>query len=1557
MKLNLTNSRHYTVSQEDIGDQTYSENPEGKMNLLKWVKLSLMVSMLLGGLALPAFSATQTVSSTADSGAGSLRLAITNATAGDTVVFNLTYPATITLSSTLSIAKNLSIKGPGVASLTINGNNAVRVFDITAGTITISDLTISNGRSAVASETGAGIRLGGLANLTLDRCKINNCSLNHSMSSTYGGGISVAATATLTVLRSYFYQNSVPMGPNLPPGQGYGGAIDNLGTLTVVDSTFEGNSAYQGGALHERSVGKVVTLEGCTFSGNTSDNQGVVAHFGNSSFNVINCTITKNYSTNGSNSWEAGLSVYNNSGIPTPGGTFTLKNTVVAGNVATTGGGDSDIYFDPTGLYSGGITFTFISGGYNLIGSVGSNDAYYTWGTGDVRGTEGFPQNASLANLVGNGGYVSSHLPNAGSLAINPVSSNGSVFVDGRGYLRAGATSEKGATEYLGTLPVATAASGITGSGFSANWNTVTGATGYLLDVATDTAFTAMVTGYRGLDVGNLLTYSVTGLSAGTTYYYRVRGYSGLHHTYYTNTVSVTTTNPPTATTGTATSITSTGTTLNGTVNANGYSSTVTFDYGLTTGYGSSITASQSPVSGASNTAVSAAVSGLTCNTTYHFRAKGISTGGTSNGSDATFTTGACNAAPTDIALSASSIDENVIANTTVGTLSTTDPDGGTFSYTLVSGAGSTDNASFNISGSSLRITSSPNYEVKNSYSVRIRSTDQSGLYFEKPFAIAINDLLETPVIFSISQPSGPAAGGTSVTLTGTSFTGTTGVTFGGAAATNVIVVSDTQITLSTPAGTGSNNSVVVKSPGGFSSGTTLFTYIPAPTVSSILPASGSPLGGTTVTISGTDFTGATSVTIGGSAAAGITVVNATTITATTPVGTLGVRDVAVTTPGGTGTGAGLFTYNSTPTDISFSASSIDENVAANSTVGTLSTTDPDAGNTFTYTLVSGTGSTDNASFNISVDNLRITNSPNYEVKSSYSVRVRSTDQGGLYFEKAFTITINDLTEVPVITGISPSSGTAAGGTSVTITGTSFTGTTGVTIGGAAASNVVVVSDSQITLTTPAGTGPNNSVVVTSPGGISSEMIMFTYIPVPTVTTDAVSGVTTSAATMNGTVNANNADSTVCFEYGATASYGSGCIAASPATVSGVTNTPVSLAVSGLTALTTYHFRAVASSLSGTTNGADQTFTTAAALAAPAITSANSASWNYGVGSSFTVNATGNPTAALKRTGALPAGVSFHDNGNGTATISGTPNVSGSFAIFIIATNSQGNANQSFTMTVAAAANISSLSALDTAIAVSPDRHLFGVVAQGSCSGEIPFTVTNRSAASVTFGTVGKGGNDAAEYTISGDNCSSQAVAAGASCTVGVKFCPGAATQGSKSAQLEIPHDGMTVTAFLYNHETLQEEAARRIPSVLSALNIPTTIQPGQQYTITWSLLGYDDDYLSRIALFNCAGVPAGTCGDSFASNFSDSGNLPAVSTNASSWSYNGVTSNQFNYSYTFTAPASATDMVIRFYRKTAADDAAGKGSLSLLIPGNLLQSGTEYYDLSGRRLKHAVAP
>jgi hypothetical protein len=88
----------------------------------------------------------------------------------------------------------------------------------------------------------------------------------------------------------------------------------------------------------------------------------------------------------------------------------------------------------------------------------------------------------------------------------------------------------------------------------------------------------------------------------------------------------------------------------------------------------------------------------------------------------------------------------------------------------------------------------------------------------------------------------------------------------------------------------------------------------------------------------------------------------------------------------------------------------------------------------------------------------------------------------------------------PTVTGIVPSSGPAAGGTSVTITGTNFTGATGVTIGGTAAASVVVVSSTSITAVTPAGTAGTASVVVTTAGGSNAANTLFTYIGSQSIT-------------------------------------------------------------------------------------------------------------------------------------------------------------------------------------------------------------------------------------------------------------------------------------------------------------------------------------------------------------------------------------------------------------------------------------------------------------------------
>jgi hypothetical protein len=459
-----------------------------------------------------------------------------------------------------------------------------------------------------------------------------------------------------------------------------------------------------------------------------------------------------------------------------------------------------------------------------------------------------------------------------------------------------------------------------------------------------ETDVTKNVNGTTGTET---FSKSVTGLLNGTTYY--VQAYAtNSEGTSYGSVQSFTTQALPSVTTTAITTYTSTSASLGGHVTADGGATVI--ERGVV--YSAS-DATPTIAEGGTKVAIgsgtgtySQSVVSLSSLTLFYVNAYATNSIGTSYGTAVSFTTIAANSAPTDIALSASAINENATANSTVGTLSSTDADtGNTFTYTLVSGTGSTDNASFNISGSNLQITNSPDYETKSSYSVRVRTTDQGSLYTEKVFTITITNVNEAPADIALS------ASAINENVTANSSVGTfsstdpdTGNTF----------------TYTLVSGTGSTNNASFNISG------------------SSLRITNSP-----------DYETKSSYTVR---------------VRTNDQGSLYTEKAFTIT---------ITNVNESPTDIALSASAIDENVAANSTVGTLSSTDTDTGNTFTYTLVSGTGSTDNASFNISGSNLHITNSPDFETKSSYSVRIRSTDQGGLYYEKYFTITINDVNELP----------------------------------------------------------------------------------------------------------------------------------------------------------------------------------------------------------------------------------------------------------------------------------------------------------------------------------------------------------------------------------------------------------------------------------------------------------------------------------------------------------------------------------------------------------------
>jgi uncharacterized protein (TIGR02145 family) len=163
----------------------------------------------------------------------------------------------------------------------------------------------------------------------------------------------------------------------------------------------------------------------------------------------------------------------------------------------------------------------------------------------------------------------------------------------------------------------------------------------------------------------------ISGFTPTSVIHFRIKATSSAG-TVYSNDQTLTTIATPIAITDAATSVTATAAILNGTVNANYSLTTVIFDYGITSSFGSVITASQSPVSGSVLTTVSAALSGLTAGTLYHYKVKTENAAGITEGSDITFTTGPAVSLPTVTTTAISTI-----TTTTAATSANVTSDGG----------------------------------------------------------------------------------------------------------------------------------------------------------------------------------------------------------------------------------------------------------------------------------------------------------------------------------------------------------------------------------------------------------------------------------------------------------------------------------------------------------------------------------------------------------------------------------------------------------------------------------------------------------------------------------------------------------------------------------------------------------------------------------------------------------------------------------------------------------------------------------------------------------------
>ena len=285
-----------------------------------------------------------------------------------------------------------------------------------------------------------------------------------------------------------------------------------------------------------------------------------------------------------------------------------------------------------------------------------------------------------------------------------------------------------------------------------------------------------------------------------------------------------------------------------------------------------------------------------------------------------------------------------------------------------------------------------------------------------------------------------------------------------------------------TPAGTDTVD-VTVTTLGGTSatSSADFFTY--APTVYGVSPSHGPTAGGTLVTITGTGFTGVTAVNFGATPATGFTVVNNSTIKAFSPPGTTGTVDVTVTSPSGTSatSSADEFIYGPAVSGISPAAGPLGG--------GTLVTI---TGVGFTGATAVRFGSNLGTIVDVVSDTTITANSP----PGTGTVDVTVTTPDG----KSPTLLADQFMYLaaPTVSAIGPPSGPTAGGTFVTIEGTNFTDATEVDFGTTPATNVTVISATEMTANSPAGTGTVD-VTVTTPGGTSatSSADRFSYIAAP----------------------------------------------------------------------------------------------------------------------------------------------------------------------------------------------------------------------------------------------------------------------------------------------------------------------------------------------------------------------------------------------------------------------------------------------------------------------------
>jgi hypothetical protein len=361
---------------------------------------------LVASQAPAALPTVHTVTSAQDHGPGSLRQAIASAAPGDVVHFALRRPAVIVLNSSLTIVQDLTVLGPGPSELTVIRSWAAntpsfRVFDVEAGVVTLSGMTIRNG--SAFSGTNIHDNLGG-GILNRGSLTVSNCVITGNSAPTTDWGTNVPD-------------------PNFRFSRGFGAGIfsDSGSQLTILSSTLSHNQTGPlgagGGICTFNSASYFAT--GCTVNGNFAGLQGGGVNFQGQIGTMQNCTITDNATSDADPSAGGGSGILNiaieNQAPPT----LTLTACTVVRNTGTTNGAFTVAAVDqPSGptnrllstLVAENDGPNFILYGNPTFQSLGNNlDSDGTSGlvngaNGDLVGTTASPIDAKLGLLQDNGG-------------------------------------------------------------------------------------------------------------------------------------------------------------------------------------------------------------------------------------------------------------------------------------------------------------------------------------------------------------------------------------------------------------------------------------------------------------------------------------------------------------------------------------------------------------------------------------------------------------------------------------------------------------------------------------------------------------------------------------------------------------------------------------------------------------------------------------------------------------------------------------------------------------------------------------------------------------------------------------------------------------------------------------------------------------------------------------------------------------------------------------------------------------------------------------------------